>query len=205
MPMPMPMPMPMTYQPVILVPVPVIPYVQNPHKDGRQVSDLPKVPKVDKPSNVKADPVKELAFQPWKPAKKKNLKKKCSEFPAEITTMMIRGVPCSFTQEALLSLIDDAGLKNKYDFFYLPRGLNRSGNLGYAFINFLDQHHAELFKATFEGVPLAPATSMKTCSVLAGDIQGLPALRKHFRHAAVSRGDRKPMFRRFEGGKVIVE
>lgn len=149
-------------------------------------------PKVVKPRNKKGETAGQV-----KPAKKHDLKK-LSKFAAgatdEITTLMIRGIPCSFSQEALTSLIDEAGLKGKYNFFYLPRDGNRSSNLGYAFINFVDQQSAEHCKDTFQGVPLAPARSKKTCTVSPGEIQGLPSLWKHFRNTAVSRGSRGPMF-----------
>jgi hypothetical protein len=173
--------------------MPLPPWAQNSYKEGRKVKNQPKEPRVIKPriANVKAEIV-----NPGKPTKKKDLKKLSNHVGrnTEITTMMIRGIPCSFTQEALLSMIDEAGLKNKYNFFYLPRDGNRSSNLGYAFINFVDQHHAELCKANFEGVPLAPARSTKLCSISPGDIQGLPLLWKHFRCTAVSRGSNGPMF-----------
>jgi hypothetical protein len=132
-----------------------------------------------------------------KPTKKQDLKKLnkvAADATEEPTTLMIRGIPCSLSQEALLSLIDNAGLKGKYDFFYLPRDGNRSSNLGYAFINFVDPQSAEFCTATFKGVPLVPARSKKTCTISPGDIQGLPSLWKHFRCTAVRRGSRGPMF-----------
>lgn len=129
------------------------------------------------------------------PAKKQDLKKLNKRAPArEITTLMMRGIPCSLTQEALLALIDDVGLKDKYNFFYLPRDGKRSSNLGYAFINFVDQQSAELCTAAFTGVRLAPARSKKTCAVTPADIQGLPGLSKHFQCSAVSRGPCGPVF-----------
>jgi len=131
-----------------------------------------------------------------KASKKQDLKKfnKGAVNKDIATTLMIRGIPCSFSQETLISLIDDAGLKGKYQFFYLPRDGNRNSNLGYAFIDFVDQASADLCTQTFSGVPLAPARSMKTCTISPADIQGLPALWKHFRRTAVSRGSHRPMF-----------
>merc|ERR1719321_1096629 len=139
-------------------------------------------PHVVKPRSPKGE-----AANHAKPSKKhqlKNLNKGAATLTEEITTLMIRGIPCSYTQEALLALMDDAGLKSKYNFFYLPRDRNRSSNLGYAFINFCDQQSAELCTATFEGVPLSPDRSKKSLMISPADIQGLPSLRKH----AVSEG-----------------
>jgi hypothetical protein len=137
------------------------------------------------------------AASPVKTSRKHNLKKlnKGGAVAKDaVTTLMIRGIPCSFTQEALFARMDDAGLKDKFDFFYLPRDGNRNSNLGYAFINFVDPYYAELCTTTFEGVPLAPGRSQKVCMVAPADIQGLPSLWKHFRRTAVSRGVHGPMF-----------
>jgi hypothetical protein len=132
--------------------------------------------------------------RPHLPSKKLDLREANSEPVTEITTLMIRGIPCSFSQDTLMKLIDNVGLKAKYDFFYLPRAGNHGSNLGYAFVNFVDAQCAEHFVATFNGVPLDPARSMKICTVSPGDIQGLGNLRKHFRRTAVSRGSRGPVF-----------
>jgi RNA recognition motif-containing protein len=111
-----------------------------------------------------------------------------------ITTLMIRGIPCSFTQEDLLNLVVSAGLGDTCDFFYLPRAGNTPSNLGYAFINFTETIHAWTCAFTFNGIRLDPAHSSKTCSVSPADIQGIPNLRKHFRRTVVSRGQNGPLF-----------
>jgi hypothetical protein len=156
-------------------------------------------PQVIKPCNKKSEAA--AGHEKARLAKRRDLKKlnKASAVTAKcITTLMIRGIPCSMSQEALISLIDEAGLKNLYNFFYLPRdgnrSSNRSSNLGYAFINFVDQQSAELCTATLQGVPLAPTRSMKTCTISPADIQGLSSLWKHFRCTAVNRDSRRPMF-----------
>lgn len=132
--------------------------------------------------------------KPHMPSKKQDLRELNTEPVEEITTLMIRGIPCSFSQDTLMKLIDNAGLKGKYNFFYLPRAGNNGSNLGYAFINFSNQECAEHCTATFNGVPLDPSRSMKICTISPADIQGLGNLRKHFRRTAVSRGSRGPVF-----------
>jgi len=112
----------------------------------------------------------------------------------EVTTLMFRGIPCSFSQDALLSVIDDAGFKDKYNFFYLPRDGKKNANLGYAFINFVDQQSAELCSVAFEGVLLSPDRSKKMLTISAACIQGLASLRKHFHNTAVTRASHGPMF-----------
>jgi hypothetical protein len=131
---------------------------------------------------------------PHMPSKKQDLRELNTEPVEEVTTLMIRGIPCSFSQDTLMKLIDNAGLKGKYDFFYLPRAGNNGSNLGYAFINFTTPECAEHCTCTFNGVPLDPSRSMKICTISPADIQGLANLRKHFRRTAVSRGSRGPVF-----------
>jgi len=127
-------------------------------------------------------------------ARKQDLRELNTEPVEEITTLMFRGIPCSFSQDKMMKTIDNAGLKGNYDFFYLPRVGNHGSNLGYAFINFKDQACAEQCSAIFNGVPLDPSRSTKTCTISQADIQGLANLRKHFRCTAVSRGARGPVF-----------
>jgi hypothetical protein len=146
------------------------------------------------PNNAK---VLHEAGKQAKGAKKKDAKKqpKGTMVPAEqVTTLMIRGIPCSFTQEDLLEKLHDAGLKGKYDFFYLPRDDKKSSNLGYAFVNFVDVQSAEHCTAKLQGVQLDPFRSPKTCSISPGSIQGLPSLRNHFRNTAVNAGQHGPVF-----------
>jgi hypothetical protein len=115
------------------------------------------------------------------------------------TTLMIRGIPCSITEEELMALMDNADLKGKYDFFYLPTDKRKStgnkvANLGYAFVNFVDQQSAEHCATTFRGVPLAPSRSLKKCAISPADIQGIPRLWQQFKRAAVSHGGNGPRF-----------
>lgn len=112
----------------------------------------------------------------------------------DVTTLMIRGIPCSFSQETVMSLIDEANLQGKYNFFYLPFDANGRANLGYAFVNFVDRQSAELCEAAFDGVRLSPMRSPKTCRTSPADIQGLPSLYRHFRRATMNPGEHAPLF-----------
>lgn len=198
--------------PMMMMPL-MIPYPMNESQQRKG-----KQPKVVKPQGVKPQVIKprnqnwEIA-QPQQPqmyatncetacqvkptkseGRKKNLNK---QTPTNETTVMIRGIPCSITQEVLMAFLDCAGLKGQYNFFYLPTDTNRNErvtNLGYAFVNFVNQQSADLCKASFEGVRLAPERSLKKCAISPADIQGLPSLKKHFCRTLVSRGTHGPMF-----------
>lgn len=110
------------------------------------------------------------------------------------TTLMMRGIPCGLSSEDLMSLLDEAGLKGHYDFFYLPKDSKKNANLGYAFVNFVDVQSAEHCTTKFQGVRLAPFRSAKTCSVAVASIQGLANLSAHFKTTGASRTSHGPMF-----------
>lgn len=124
----------------------------------------------------------------------KKVKKAASSPAGSATTLMMRGVPCGLSTVDLMSLIDDAGLKGQYDFFYLPKDAKKSANLGYAFINFVDVQSAEHCTTAFQGIRLAPLRSPKTCSLVPASIQGLTNLSEHFKSAAAGRGWTGPIF-----------
>ena len=132
--------------------------------------------------------------------KKKTNLKKLNPTPSErsdysgITTLMIRGIPCGFTQEDLLNFIAGADLMEHCDFFYLPTAGSSGSNLGYAFLNFTETLYAWTCAFTFDGLRLDPARSTKICSVSPADIQGIENLRKHFRRTFVNRGPKGPLF-----------
>merc|ERR1719191_2006548 len=112
------------------------------------------------------------------PSKKKQIQKKdltkLGEVDnAEVTTVMVRGIPCSFSQERVIQLLDEAGLAGKFNFFYLPYAGKSSSNLGYAFVNFVDSEAALACATLFDGVALDPQRSAKFCTITKADIQGL--------------------------------
>eukprot|EP00929_Paragymnodinium_shiwhaense_P075777 TRINITY_DN38789_c0_g2_i2.p1 TRINITY_DN38789_c0_g2~~TRINITY_DN38789_c0_g2_i2.p1 ORF type:complete len:270 (+),score=7.18 TRINITY_DN38789_c0_g2_i2:49-810(+) len=74
------------------------------------------------------------------------------DWPQETTTVMLRGIPYSYTQEKLMTTIIEAGFSGTFDFLYMP--LNRAssdGGRGYAFINFLLPRFAREFYEAFDG------------------------------------------------------
>merc|ERR1719335_129478 len=123
------------------------------------------MPSVNEQAQEQEMQLQPKVVKPHMPSKKQDLRELNTEPVEEITTLMIRGIPCSFSQDTLMKLIDNAGLKGKYNFFYLPRAGNNGSNLGYAFINFLDHESAEKCVAMFNGVPLDPSRSTKICTI----------------------------------------
>merc|ERR1719482_1973059 len=69
---------------------------------------------------------------------------KDNEVPEESkTTVMIRNIPCRYAQDELIAEITMLDLP--FNFLYLPPSRHSGGNLGYAFVNFVEPEMAELF------------------------------------------------------------
>jgi RNA recognition motif-containing protein len=65
------------------------------------------------------------------------------------TTVMIRNIPCRYTQEQLYKEMREYGFL--FNFMYLPPARHSPGNLGYAFANFLCSDAAQRFIPEFAG------------------------------------------------------
>lgn len=65
------------------------------------------------------------------------------------TTIMVKNVPCRYSQEELLTEV--SMLQMPVNFLYLPPARHSPGNLGYAFINFVKAAHAAAFIEMWEG------------------------------------------------------
>lgn len=131
---------------------------------------------------------------------------------ADVTTIMIRGIPCSLTTNCLMEILDRAGLAGVYDFFYLPPSKipdsndtsKPKGNLGYAFVNFVHPTYVTVCKEGLHGVKLDPVRSNKVCTISAADIQGIRNLRKHFRKTLVSKTGYGPIFLKTQQGAGVL-
>jgi len=88
-----------------------------------------------------------------------------------VTTIMLRNIPLKYTRETLLADLDARGFPMTYDFFYLPIDFHTGNNVGYAFINFLDEAIVVRFRATYNGLQLS-ADSAKICEVSDAKAQG---------------------------------
>jgi hypothetical protein len=65
---------------------------------------------------------------------------------SEVTSMMIRNLPYSLTQQKLTDALDATGFAGTYDFCYLPHKFSDHKNVGYAFVNFVNADIAKEFQ-----------------------------------------------------------
>ncbi|KAL5220016.1 hypothetical protein ABZP36_024729 [Zizania latifolia] len=117
------------------------------------------------------------------------------------TTVMIRNIPNKYSQKLLLNMLDnhcilsnqqiEASCKDEgegqpfssYDFLYLPIDFNNKCNVGYGFVNLTSpEATVRLYKA-FHKQPWEVFNSRKICQVTYARVQGLDALKEHFKNS----------------------
>mmetsp|Transcript_72805 Transcript_72805/g.189543 ORF Transcript_72805/g.189543 Transcript_72805/m.189543 type:complete len:359 (+) Transcript_72805:102-1178(+) len=111
------------------------------------------------------------------------------------TTMMVRNIPNRYTQRELIREIEVLGFGESFDFFYAPMDTGTMGNVGYAFVNFVDGTWAERCQQMLSGYTFKKhqkKTRTKVASVSVAHLQGLEANLRHYEKAAInSRGRSK--------------
>eukprot|EP00931_Biecheleriopsis_adriatica_P035643 TRINITY_DN20534_c0_g1_i1.p1 TRINITY_DN20534_c0_g1~~TRINITY_DN20534_c0_g1_i1.p1 ORF type:complete len:364 (-),score=78.17 TRINITY_DN20534_c0_g1_i1:45-1136(-) len=81
------------------------------------------------------------------------------------TTIMLRNLPNNYSRDMLLALLDEKGFKGQYDFFYLPMDFKKSANLGYAFVNVVDDASAKALWDELDGFCTWQIPSSKICKM----------------------------------------
>mmetsp|Transcript_29838 Transcript_29838/g.88618 ORF Transcript_29838/g.88618 Transcript_29838/m.88618 type:complete len:298 (+) Transcript_29838:112-1005(+) len=87
-------------------------------------------------------------------------------------TMMLRNIPCSVTQEELEKVIHEMGFGDRCDFVYVPPSHRPKTNIGYAFVNLIDEASADAFKLDFDSFRFPGKLSKKFCEVQPARLQG---------------------------------
>uniref|UniRef100_A0A0D9V9A2 Protein terminal ear1 homolog n=1 Tax=Leersia perrieri TaxID=77586 RepID=A0A0D9V9A2_9ORYZ len=118
------------------------------------------------------------------------------------TTVMIRNIPNKYSQKLLLNMLDnhcilsneqieasreDGGGNGQplssYDFLYLPIDFNNKCNVGYGFVNLTSPEAAVRLYKAFHKQPWEVFNSRKICQVTYARVQGLEALKEHFKNS----------------------
>ncbi|CAK0910189.1 unnamed protein product [Prorocentrum cordatum] len=118
--------------------------------------------------------------------------------PQEVTTAMLRNLPCGFTRNHLRCTLDSNGLAGLYDFVYVPIDFERGLCKGYGFVNLVDAKHLQRLNEVFEGYSeWSHFSSSKVCQVSLSHTQGLMANVERYRNSPVMCGsvpeDYKPV------------
>ncbi|XP_050276412.1 protein terminal ear1 homolog [Quercus robur] len=112
------------------------------------------------------------------------------------TTVMIKNIPNKYSQKLLLNMLDNHCIHcneqigdgddqplSSYDFVYLPIDFNNKCNVGYGFVNMTSpQATWRLYKA-FHLQHWEVFNSRKICEVTYARVQGLEALKEHFKNS----------------------
>jgi len=102
---------------------------------------------------------------------------------------MLRHIPNKYTAAMVLAALDAVpGVAGRLDFFYMPVDARRDANLGFAFVNCVDEAAAAAVVAAFHGSTWPAFHSRKVCAVCPARVQGREALAAHFRGAKFGSG-----------------
>nr|KYP67586.1 Protein terminal ear1 [Cajanus cajan] len=145
--------------------------------------------------------VKKQSKHYWrgKEAKKHEVRFLIKEDAARVesrTTVMIKNIPNKYSQKLLLDMLDkhcihcnekiangSDQILSSYDFVYLPIDFNNKCNVGYGFVNMTSPEATlRLYKA-FHLQPWELFNSRKICEVTYARVQGLEALKEHFKNS----------------------
>jgi len=102
------------------------------------------------------------------------------------TTLMLRNLPNDYNRSMLLSLLDEEGFADKYDFVYLPVDFASGAGVGYSFINMTSHQDAEHFRMHFTGFTRWAFPSRKVAEVAwSNPNQGLAVHIERYRNSTV--------------------
>ncbi|XP_020576897.1 protein terminal ear1-like [Phalaenopsis equestris] len=112
------------------------------------------------------------------------------------TTVMIKNIPNKYSQMLLLRMLDNHCIRcneeigereeeafSSYDFVYLPIDFNNKCNVGYGFVNLTSPEAAVRLHKAFHEQPWEVFNSRKICQVNYARLQGLEALKEHFKNS----------------------
>ncbi|KAI3720365.1 hypothetical protein L6452_21281 [Arctium lappa] len=124
-----------------------------------------------------------------------------SSFQDSRTTVMIKNIPNKYSQKLLLNMLDnhcihcnemvvagdDEEPPSSYDFVYLPIDFVNKCNVGYGFVNMTSPVAARRLYAAFHRQNWEVFNSKKICEVSYARLQGLEALKEHFKSSKFPR------------------
>jgi len=104
-----------------------------------------------------------------------------------VTTLMIRNIPNRYSQKEFIRELKSLGFGGTFDFLYIPLDLGTMANVGYAFVNFVDNLWAEKCMEVFQNYRFKHHRKAgKPAAVSIAHIQGLDGNLRHYEKSAVN-------------------
>lgn len=107
----------------------------------------------------------------------------------ERTACMIKNIPNKYTSDMLIDFINETHF-GMYDFFYLRIDFKNKCNVGYAFINFINNKAVLRFYDRINGKKWNNFCSSKIAELSYASIQGIENLKRKFRKSLVMQEDK---------------
>lgn len=93
-----------------------------------------------------------------------------------VTTLVVRNLPRSLTQQELVQAMEESGYGGTWDFCYLPYKFQARSNFGFAFVNFTSPEMAQKFMQGWHQTrPFSFGRVRKPVNVAAAAVQGRQA------------------------------
>ncbi|KAJ0491087.1 putative RNA recognition motif domain, mei2-like RNA recognition, RNA-binding domain superfamily [Helianthus annuus] len=109
------------------------------------------------------------------------------------TTVMIKNIPNKYSQQLLLNMLDNHCIQcnegddnqplSSYDFVYLPIDFVNKCNVGYGFVNMTTPEATRRLYKAFNHQNWEVFNSKKICELSYARLQGLEALKEHFKNS----------------------
>ncbi|KAJ9549505.1 hypothetical protein OSB04_022048 [Centaurea solstitialis] len=117
-----------------------------------------------------------------------------SSFSDSRTTVMIKNIPNKYSQKLLLNMLDNHCIHcnehisgdqplSSYDFVYLPIDFMNKCNVGYGFVNMTSPEATWRLYKSFHHQNWEVFNSKKICEVSYARLQGVDALKEHFKNS----------------------
>lgn len=102
----------------------------------------------------------------------------------DCTTLTIKHVPRTYTEQALILEIEQVVGKGTFDFFYMPWDSKSDSNCGSAVVNFMSPLNAMMCISGLSQRKFRLVNSQKVCEVLPAHVQGLAKNLEYYRDRA---------------------
>jgi len=90
-----------------------------------------------------------------------------------VLCVMIRNIAWRFSDDDVVAILEEGGLKDKFDAVYVPKNPAKRLNLGYAFVHFKEPEFAAQCFRVWHGTRFGQSYGKKLCAVQPARLQGI--------------------------------